>query len=390
MNPPRRGTPDFLLLFLTIVLVCFGLAMVFSASSMTSAYRWDDPWYFTKKQLTAVALGSVVMLFCMNLHYSKFKKLVIPSFFITVVLLIFVIFTDKANGAASWYSIGRFGIQPTEFAKLVVILYLASLISNKEEKFRDFKKGLFPALVIVGFVCTLIMLQPDFGSCMILLACSMIVIFVGGSNLKHIFTLGTGLAVIGALIISVSLLLHQNSDDQNYRVGRLTSFMDPFSDHSNTGYQVVQSLYAFGHGGFSGAGFGQSIQKLHYLPEAHNDFIFAIIGEEFGFVGSALFILTFLLFIWRGILVAVRSPDMFGMVAGVGIMGMFAFQTVINIGGVTGAMPLTGVTLPFISSGGSSMMVSLISMGIMLSISREQTRKTAAEPKKDPLRMSIR
>jgi cell division protein FtsW len=385
MNPPRRGTPDFLLLFLTFVLVCFGLAMVFSASSMTSAFIHKDPWFFTRKQLIAVGLGAVGMLICMNMHYTKFKKLVIPAFFGTVFMLILVIFTDKANGAASWFSFGKFGIQPTEFAKLVVILYLASLISNKEEKFRDFKKGLLPALVVVGFVSFLIMLQPDLGSCFILLACSGIVIIVGGSNLKHIFTLGTGLAAIGGMVVALYLLMGKTGTDGNqYRVNRLTSFIDPFSDHSNTGYQVVQSLYAFGHGGLSGAGFGQGIQKLHYLPEAHNDFIFAIIGEELGFIGIALFILIFLLFIWRGILVAVRSPDMFGMVAGVGIMGMFAFQTLINIGGVTGSIPLTGVTLPFISAGGSSMMVSLISMGVMLSISREQTGKSEAPTKKRP------
>ncbi|MDF2650232.1 MAG: stage sporulation protein [Paenibacillus sp.] len=390
MNPPRRGTPDFLLLFLTFVLVCFGLAMVFSASSMTSAFYDkynNDPWFFTKKQLVAVGLGTVGMFFCMNLHYTKLKKLVIPAFFAIVVMLVLVIFTAKSNGAASWFNVGKFGIQPTEFAKLIVILYLASLISNKEEKFRNFKKGLLPALVIVGFVSMLIMLQPDLGSCMILLVCSAIVIIVGGSNLKHIFLLGTGLAAIGTMVVTLYLLKNNASEtSSSYRVNRLTSFLDPWADTSDTGYQVVQSLFAFGHGGLTGAGFGQGIQKLHYLPEAHNDFIFAIIGEEFGFIGSSLFILMFLLFIWRGILVAVRSPDMFGMVAGVGIMSIFAFQAVINIGGVTGSIPLTGVTLPFISAGGSSMMVSLISMGILLSISREQTNKEVAKPKKRPNR----
>lgn len=387
MNPPRRGTPDFLLLFLTFVLVCFGLAMVFSASSMTSAYYAkfnNDPWFFTKKQLMAVGIGTVGMLFCMNLHYSKLKKLVIPAFFVIVVLLVLVIFTSKSNGAASWFNVGKFGIQPTEFAKLIVILYLASLISNKEEKFRNFKKGLLPAILIVGFVCFLIMLQPDFGSCMILLVCAAIVIMVGGSNLKHIFFIGTGFVSIAA--IGVALYLLKGKTDNNYRINRLTSFLDPFSDPQGNGLQVVQSLYAFGHGGLTGAGFGQGIQKLHYLPEAHTDFIFAIIGEELGFIGSALFILIFLIFLWRGILVAVRSPDMFGMLTGVGIMVMFAFQAFINIGGVTNTIPLTGVTLPFISAGGSSMMVSLISMGILLSISREQTHKEDAKPKKRPNR----
>ncbi|MDU0201493.1 putative lipid II flippase FtsW [Paenibacillus sp. MAH-36] len=382
MNPPRRGTPDFLLLLLTFVLVCFGLAMVFSASSMTSAY-YGDPWAFTKKQLIAVGIGTIGMLFCMNLHYTKLKKLVIPAFFFIVLALIFVIFTTKANGASSWYTLGKFGIQPTEFAKLIVILYLASLISNKEENFRNFKKGLLPALIVVGFVCFLIMLQPDLGSCMILFVCSAIVIMVGGSNLKHIFMLGTSLLTLGAIGIAL-YMLKGGSDGNNYRIDRLTSFMDPFSDPQGAGHQVVQSLYAFGHGGFRGAGFGQGIQKLHYLPEAHNDFIFAIIGEELGFIGSSLFILLFIFFIWRGILVAVRSPDMFGMLAGVGIMVMFGFQAFVNIGGVTGTIPLTGVTLPFISAGGSSMMVSLISMGIILSISREQIRKEEPTTKKRP------
>ncbi|OCT17000.1 cell division protein FtsW [Paenibacillus pectinilyticus] len=379
MNPPRRGTPDFLLLLLTFVLVCFGLLMVFSASSMTSAYRWGDPWFFTKKQLFAVGIGTVFMLFGMNVHYTKIKKLVIPAFFFIVLGLIFVIFTSKANGASSWYSLGKYGIQPTEFAKLIVILYLSSLISNKEEKFRSFRKGLLPAIVIVGFVCGLILLQPDFGSCMILVACSAIVIVVGGSNLKHIFYLGIILAVVVGIGVLLYLLL---GDTSSYRVSRLTSFMDPFADPQGSGLQVVQSLYAFGHGGLTGAGFGQGIQKLHYLPEAHNDFIFAIIGEELGFIGSSLFLLVYLLFIWRGILIAVRCPDMFGMLSGVGIMVMFAIQAFINIGGVTGTIPLTGVTLPFISAGGSSMMVSLASMGIILGISREQSHKEAPSKQK--------
>ncbi|MDD9270154.1 putative lipid II flippase FtsW [Paenibacillus sp. GCM10023248] len=382
MNPPRRGTPDFLLLLLTFALVCFGLAMVFSASSMTSAY-YGDPWAFTKKQLIAVFIGTVGMFFCMNLHYTKLKKLVIPAFFLVVLGLIFVIFTSEANGASSWFTLGKFGIQPTEFAKLIVILYLASLISNKDEKFRNFKKGLLPALIIVGFVCFLIMLQPDLGSCMILFVCSAIVIMVGGSNLKHIFLLGTSLITLAAVGLSL-YMLKGGSDSTNYRINRLTSFMDPFSDPQGSGHQVVQSLYAFGHGGLTGAGFGQGIQKLHYLPEAHNDFIFAIIGEELGFIGSSLFILVFIFFIWRGILIAVRCPDMFGMLSGVGIMVMFAFQAFINIGGVTGTIPLTGVTLPFISAGGSSMMVSLISMGVILSISREQSQKEAPPAKKRP------
>jgi cell division protein FtsW len=166
--------------------------------------------------------------------------------------------------------------------------------------------------------------------------------------------------------------MSNSGSNHSYRIARFTTFLDPWAHQLDDGFQIIQSLYAFGHGGFAGAGFGQSIQKLHYLPEAHNDFIFAIIGEELGFIGSAIFLLIYLLFIWRGILIAVRCTDTFGTLTGVGIMGMLAFQAVINIGGVTSTIPLTGVTLPLISYGGSSMMATLISMGVLLSISREQ------------------
>jgi cell division protein FtsW len=379
MTSARKGTPDFLLLFLTFLLVCFGLAMVFSASSMTSG----DPWYFTKRQVISVLIGTVFMLICMNIHYTLLKKWVIPFFLVILVMLILVPFIGfKMNGARSWFRLGPLSLQPAEFAKLGILLYLASLISNKDEKFRNFKKGLLPALSVVGMVSMLIMLQPDLGSCMIVLFCAATVILVGGSNLKHIFFLGTGLGVIAVLGLSLLLATTKPGDAGYYRVQRLTSFMHPMDSRLDEGYQIVQSLFAFGHGGIAGAGFGQGIQKLHYLPEAHTDFILAIVGEELGFIGISLLILAYLLLIWRGILVSVRCNDTFGTLLGVGITGMIGFQALINIGGVTSAIPLTGVTLPFISYGGSSMMVTLISMGILLGISREQNRQVEKTGKK--------
>ncbi|SEB44021.1 putative lipid II flippase FtsW [Paenibacillus sp. GP183] len=386
MTSARKGTPDFLLLFLTFLLVCFGLAMVFSASSMTSAtsaITGGDPWYFTKRQVVSVLIGMVCMLFCMNIHYSLLKKWVIPFFLVILILLILVPFIGfKMNGARSWFRLGPLSLQPAEFAKLGILLYLASLISNKDEKFRNFKKGLLPALSVVGMVAMLIMLQPDLGSCMIVLFCAATVILAGGSNLKHLFFLGTGLGVIATLGISLFLATVKPGDAGYYRVQRLTSFMHPMDSRLDEGYQVVQSLFAFGHGGIAGAGFGQGIQKLHYLPEAQTDFIFAIIGEELGFIGISLLIFIYLLLIWRGILISVRCNDTFGTLLGVGITGMIGFQALINIGGVTSAIPLTGVTLPFISYGGSSMMVTLISMGILLGISREQNRHVEKTGKK--------
>jgi cell division protein FtsW len=285
----------------------------------------------------------------------------------------------SVNGAKSWFIVAGFGIQPAEFAKLAVILYLSALISKKQEKFRSFRKGLLPALTIVAFISALIMLQPDIGSTMILMLCAAIVIIAGGANLKHIFLLGGAGAVVISLAVSIYLL---KNGGHSYRIDRFTAFMDPWADPLDTGYHLIQSLYAFGHGGISGAGFGQGIQKLHYLPEAHNDFIFSIIGEELGFIGGSLFILVYLAFLWRGLLVAIRCNEMFGTLAGVGIIGMIGVQALINLGGVTGSIPLTGVTLPLISYGGSSMLITLIGLGILLSISREHN-KPENKPEKE-------
>ncbi len=368
----RRGTPDFVLLSLTFILLGFGIVMVFSASSATAAFQFDDALYFTKKQIVWAILGSFLMLFFMNVRYSKLKNWFIPYFIFIVILLILVLmFGSELNGAKSWLQLGPINIQPSEFAKLGIIIYLANLIHKKQEHFREFNRGLLPAMIIVGFVTSLIMLQPDLGSAMIFLLTAMVVILVGGANLKHVFTAG---AVIGGITCFMILIQILTSDSYGYRIDRFTAFMDPWADPIGTGYHLIQSLYAFGHGGITGAGFGQSIQKLHYLPYAHNDFIFAIIAEELGLIGSTLFIVVYLLFLWRCLLIALRCKDLFGTLVGTGIFGMISIQALINIGGVTGSIPITGVTLPFISSGGSSLLVCMLSIGILLSISRENNR----------------
>lgn len=368
----RRGTPDFFLLVLTFILVGFGIVMVFSASSATSAYQFNDALYFTKKQIIWAAIGSIVMLFFMNVRYSKLKNWFIPYFIIIVFLLILVLlFGSELNGARSWLQIGPFNAQPSEFAKLGIIVYLANLIHKKQEHFRDFHRGLLPAMIIVGFVTLLILLQPDLGTAMIFMMTALIVILVGGANLKHLFVFGVVIAGITSAGVMLQLLA---SDSGSYRIDRITAYLDPWADPLDTGYHLIQSLYAFGHGGLTGAGFGQSIQKLHYLPYSHNDFIFSIIAEELGLIGISLFILVYLIFLWRCLLIALRCNDLFGTLVGTGIFGMISIQALINIGGVTGSIPITGVTLPFISSGGSSLLVCMLSVGILLSISRENNR----------------
>ena len=370
MNPPRRGTPDFVLLFLTISLVGFGLVMVFS-SSYSLTYS-DDPLMHTKRQALFAALGVIAMFVLMNTPYATLKKLFIPYFLITVALLVAVLIVgEERNGARSWFGIGPFGGQPTEFAKFGIILYLSAILTKKGERVREFKKGLLPVLTMVGFVTLLILLQPDIGSAAILVLVSGLVIMVGGARFKHLFFLG--LAALAAVAVAAAAELLRN--EQSYRIKRFTTFLNPWEDPLGYGYQLIQSLYALGHGGITGAGFGRGIQKLHYLPYAHNDFIFAVIGEELGFVGASLFLLVYLIFLWRALLIALRAPDATGMLAGTGIVGLIAIQTVINIGGVIGALPITGVTLPFISYGGSSLAATLMAMGVLLSISRELSKQ---------------
>ncbi|SEK98098.1 putative lipid II flippase FtsW [Paenibacillus sp. OK003] len=393
----KRGTPDFQLLILTLLLVGFGLVMVFSSSSSIAIANKgfnNDALYFTKKQLMWAVIGLVGMFFAMNIRFNKYKKLYAPFFLLTTVLLLIVLVAGKkVNGARSWIEIIGFSIQPAEFAKIAIILYLAALITKKGERFRDLRTGYIPVLVIVGFIAGLIMLQPDFGTCFILVATCGLVIYAGGASMKHIMAsillvvLGAALA-IGANALFSSMSSSDTTDStttteasQNYKIGRIQAFLNPLSDTTGGSLNLYRSLVAIGDGGITGSGIGQGTMKLHYLPNAYNDFIFSVIGEELGFVGTALFLLVYLYFIWRGIIVSLRCPDPFGTLVGIGIMGLIAIQAFINIGGVTQTIPVTGVTLPFISYGGTSLFVMMVAMGILLSISRTNNLDVIKEEK---------
>jgi len=385
---PNKGTPDFQLLILTLLLVGFGLVMVYSSSIAIAYAKYNnDALYFTKRQFISISIGIILMFIMMNIPYQKYKKLFIPFFVVTIVMLALVPYLGQlVNGARSWYRIGPLSIQPTEFAKLATILYLAALITKKGERLRDLKKGFIPVMMIAGGVAGLIMMQPDFGSCMILVGTCGLIIYAGGASMKHIMS-SIGLFVLGAAIVLgmsslIDSLSHSDTPttaNQNYKKDRISVFLNPFEDEEGAGYNLIQSLTAIGQGGVTGSGFGQSIQKLHYLPNSYNDFIFAVIGEEFGFIGTAFFLLFYLYFIWRGILISLRCPDPFGTLVGIGVMGLISIQAFINIGGVTQTIPLTGVTLPFISYGGSSTLVMLMSMGVLLSISRESNKPMKQE-----------
>lgn len=365
----RRGTPDFLLLFLTLGIVGFGIVMVFSSSFTISYWDKGNRWFFTQRQLIWGGIGLIFMLLTMNIPFHLYKKhfftIMLSSFIL--LLLVFVPGLGKTiNGSKSWIGIGFSTIQPAEFAKLGLIIYLSALISKKKEKMKSFRYGLFPSILITLLFFLMIALQPDYGTGMILLATAGVIMIVGGANLKHIFLfLLMGLAAIPFIIMSAG-----------YRLSRFTSYLDPWSDPYGNGYHLIQSLLALGNGGILGAGFGKGIQKYFYLPYPQSDFIFSVIGEELGFVGITLFILVFLLLIWRILIISLRSKDSFGTLTGVGIASLFAIQAFVNIGGISGTIPITGVPLPFVSAGGSSLVMSMTSIGIILSLSRENNKST--------------
>ncbi|MBE9913580.1 putative lipid II flippase FtsW [Paenibacillus donghaensis] len=361
MNEKRKGRPDFLLLFLTFFLVGFGLIMIFSASYPIAIAKHDSSWHYVMKQGIFAFFGLFLMFVFMSVPLERWKKASPLLLLLTLLMLAFVLVrSGDVNGARRWFALGGFTLQPSELAKLTVIVYLATIISRKGEQIRDFRRGLIPVVTVVGLILLLVLKQPDFGTVLILAGMAVTILLVGDADLRHLFLLGLSLVPI-FLYLAFS---------KSYRLNRINSFLSPFDDPEGSGYQLIQSLDAFKHGGFTGTGIGHSIQKIFYLPEAHTDFIFAVIGEELGFVGTSLLIITFFLFIWRGFRAALKSNDFYALMLGIGIVMMIFLQFLLNVGAAVGVLPITGVPLPFISYGGSSLVLCLASTGILLNISR--------------------
>jgi cell division protein FtsW len=264
------------------------------------------------------------------------------------------------NGSQSWIGVGAFSIQPSEFMKFAMIIFLAKYLSENQKKITSFRKGMLPALLLVFLPFGIIMMQPDLGTGTVLVGTCLVMIFVSGAKVSHFAGLGLlGVAGFVGLVLSAP-----------YRIKRITSFLNPWEDPLGSGFQIIQSLYAIGPGGLLGLGLGQSRQKFFYLPEPQTDFIFAILAEELGFIGGTLVLLLFSLLLWRGIKVALGAPDLYGTFLALGIISMVAIQVMINIGVVTGLMPVTGITLPFLSYGGSSLTLMLAAVGVLLNVSR--------------------
>lgn len=361
--PRKKSTPDFLLIILTFSLLAIGLIMVYSASAIWAEYKFHDSFFFAKRQLLFAGVGIIAMFVIMNIDYWTWrdwsKALMIACFVLLVLVLIPGVGMVR-NGSRSWIGVGAFSIQPSEFMKLAMIAFLAKYLSENQKNITSFKRGLLPALLLLFIAFGMIMLQPDLGTGTVMVGTCIAMIFVAGARVSHFIGLGVlGLAGFVALVLSAP-----------YRIKRITSFLNPWEDPLGSGFQIIQSLYAIGPGGLFGLGLGQSRQKFFYLPEPQTDFIFAILAEELGFIGGSLVLLLFSLLLWRGVRIALGAPDLYGSFLAIGIICMVAIQVMINIGVVTGLMPVTGITLPFLSYGGSSLTLMLMAIGVLLNISK--------------------
>jgi len=361
----KKNRLDILLLISIIILGIFGLIMITSASYIWAEYKFDDPFKFTKNQSLFFFIGIFLMIIVSKInykfYYEKANLFLLCCFVLLILVLIPGIGTVR-NGSRSWFGIGSFGIQPSEFMKLALIIFTSKYLCKNEKELKIVFKGVFPILGITLLVFLLIMLQPDFGTGIIIVMTIIGMLFVGGVNFKF-FLRATAVGILGivGLIIAAP-----------YRMERILSFLNPWKDPLGSGFQIIQSLYAIGPGGLFGFGIGGSRQKHFYLPEPQTDFIFSIISEEFGFLGIVIVTALFLIIIYRGFKIAKSSSNLFSKYLCFGVTFGFAFQTILNLMVVVGLIPVTGVTLPFLSYGGSSLLITFISMGIILGISRTE------------------
>lgn len=353
---------DVYLLFVTLLLVFVGTVMVFSSSAVTATETYHDAYYFLKKNLIFVSFGLLCLFITKSIPYQVYKKLVYPLLAIIISLLVAVLFIGHGGGSSGvkrWIHIGSFSLQPTEFAKLAVILFVAYALSKKREKVRDFVKGFLPILFVSGVFLLLILAQRDLGSAFTLASIIMMMFFISGTRLVYLLGLiGLSIPALYVLIFSV-----------DFRRQRILAFLDPWQHRLDAGFQIIQSYVAFQSGGLTGVGLGEGKQKLFYLPEAHTDFIFSVVGEELGFIGVLVVIGLFTFFMFRGFTIALKSKDPFGMYLAFGITCLIGFQALINMAVVMGLLPTKGLTLPFLSYGGSSLVMCLMSVGILLNIS---------------------
>ncbi len=358
--PPKV---DKILLYSVIIISLFGLLMIYSSSNIWAEYKFNDSFHYVKYQGIFFIIGLILMWIVSKidykLYYQKSNAIIITCFILLILVLIPGIGSVR-NGSRSWFGIGSLGIQPSEAAKLGLIIFTSKYLSNSNKFVKSYTQGVFPILGITLLFFGLIMLQPDLGTGVILVIAIISLLFIAGVNMKF-FLAGGGVGIIGIVVLIIIA---------PYRMDRITSFLDPWKDALGTGFQIIQSLYAVGPGGLLGLGFGNSIQKHFYLPEPQTDFIFSIIAEEFGVAGALIVVGLFSIILWRSIKISLNTKDLFSKYLSFGMIFQIIFQALMNLMVVIGLIPVTGVTLPFLSYGGSSLLITMISMGILLNISR--------------------
>ncbi len=369
---------DNVLLVSALALMSLGLTMVFISSHVMAQSNYHDPYFFVKRQSVYAFVGLAALFIGRFVNYQRYRALVYPLLFLSLITLLLVFVPgigSRVRGAARWLRLGPVTLQPSEFAKLAMVLFLAYSLARKQDKMKYFSIGFLPHMVVAGLFIGLIAKEPDFGTAMTLAGIVFIMLVVGGVRLAYVFVAFTGVAGLATLMVL--------RDPKKFN--RILSFLDPWKYGQDVGYQLKQSLLAIGSGGIFGLGPGQSRAKLFYLPDAHTDFILAIFSEELGFVGVLLILALFTLLICRGILLSLRAPDAFGSYLALGLTLLIGLQTGVNMGVVTGLFPTKGLSLPFLSYGGSSLLATLLAVGILLNISSQVKRpKLAPGPQSKP------
>lgn len=357
---------DYVLLIPTLLLVGFGLVAIYSSSSFLAEHKYGDSYFYLKRQGIFCLLGLCFLIMAKNIPTEFYAKLVYPFLMLSLALLVALLIPGigtKIGGASRWLRFGGISFQPSELAKLSLALYLAYSMAKKTTDMALFTKGFVPHLIIAGLFMGLIILQPDLGTCIIIGGWLIVLLFVGGVRIVHL----AGLMIV---CMPVVFWLIWKAD---YRLKRWWTFLNPWEDPQGLGFQIIHSFLAFGSGGLFGVGLGNSKQKLFYLPEPHTDFILSIIAEELGLAGLACIVVLFAILIMRGIRVALDAPDLYGTYLALGITSFIALQVLVNMGVVLGLLPTKGLTLPLISYGGSSLVISLMGIGMLLNISSRET-----------------
>ncbi|HUE86744.1 MAG TPA: putative lipid II flippase FtsW [Vicinamibacterales bacterium] len=371
----RKLRSDKWLFLATLALVCVSVVMVYSASALVALERYQQPYLFVTKQVMWAMLGLAVLSIVMRIDYRTYRNETLIWTLVGIVgfLLVAVLFSEPINGSRRWFSIGPLGIQPSEFAKLVAIVFTASVLERRMHRVNELNYSLLPIAIVIGGLVGLILIEPDLGTAVSLLAVIGLMVFVAGISYRYI--IGAVLLALPALYVLVW--------SAEYRRRRLLAFLDPWADPLGDGFQVIQSMIAIGTGGVTGKGVMAGVQKLFYLPEPHTDFIFAVLSEELGLVGATVIVACFSVIAWRGLRAAAQAPDPFGAFLAIGLTMMIVLQAFVNISVVMGLLPTKGITLPLVSSGGSSLLVNLLAIGVLLNVSQHSTASsphTVASP----------